>query len=142
MRFAVVVSRDNLNITQGLLDGALETFRKNKIAAPKIVWVPGAFEIPLAVQGLAQRKKYDAVLALGCILKGETSHNHYIAESMVHALMRIGLEQKIPVAFGVLTPNTLSQARSRSSKGSANKGMEAAEAAIEMAELFKRIQHR
>ncbi len=142
MRVAVVVSRYNETITRALLEGALRTFRKHKVAsAPKdIVWVPGAFEIPLAVQALARSRKYDAVIALGCVLKGETLHNHYISRSVAQALMDIGLETKIPVAFGVLTPNSLKQAKARSGKGSANKGEEAAEAAIEMAQTLKGLR--
>lgn len=139
MKFAVVVSRYNHPITQGLLNGALAAFRAHKIpqASVKVIWVPGAFEIPFAVKKLAGTGNPNAVIALGCVLKGETPHNHYISETVARALMRIALETGIPVSFGVLTPNTLAQARARSGKSSANKGAEAAEAAIEMAELLK-----
>ncbi len=138
MRFAIVVSRYNQNITQGLLDGALSVFKKSKIDwnSVKVVWVPGTFEIPLAAKKLALSHKYKAVIALGCILKGETSHNHYIALAASLGLMNISLETGIPVSFGILTPNNLKQALARSRIGSANKGVEAAEAAIEMAELI------
>ena len=142
MRLAVVVSRYNENITRGLLEGALRTFRKHGISSglKDTVWVPGAFEIPLAAQTLARTRKYAAVIALGCVLKGETSHHHYISKSVAQALMDIGLETNVPVAFGVLTPNSMKQAKARSGKGSGNKGEEAAEAAIEMARSLQRLK--
>lgn len=139
MRFAIVVSRFNQNITQALLEGALKALRDRGFphASKDIFWVPGAFELPLIAKTLAQGGKYDAVIALGCVLKGKTSHNLYISQAAAMGLMQVSLESRIPVSFGVLTPDNLKQARERSGKGSANKGTEAAEAAVEMTELLR-----
>ncbi|OGR87301.1 MAG: 6,7-dimethyl-8-ribityllumazine synthase [Elusimicrobia bacterium RIFCSPLOWO2_01_FULL_60_11] len=138
MRIGIAVSRYNENITRGLLEGAsaLLARRGVKLRPKDTVWVPGAFELPAAVLGLAKSGRYDAILALGCILKGETSHNHYIAQAVAQGLMRVMLDSGVPVAFGVLTPDTLAQAKARCGKGTSNKGTECAEAALEMAALF------
>jgi 6,7-dimethyl-8-ribityllumazine synthase len=138
MKFGIVVSRYNQNITQGLLDGALRILKKEKLAS-ETVWVPGAFEIPLAAQKMARSKKFAGILCLGCVLQGETPHNHYIANSVSKAIMKIMLETGLPVAFGVLTPNTMKQAQARSGKGSMNKGAESAEAAIELARTLRKL---
>ncbi|OGR85312.1 MAG: 6,7-dimethyl-8-ribityllumazine synthase [Elusimicrobia bacterium RIFCSPLOWO2_01_FULL_54_10] len=142
MRIGVVVSRFNQNITQGLLDGAMTILIKRGVILQSndVVWVPGAFELPAAVLAMAQSKKYNAVIALGCVLKGETLHNQYIAEAAAQGLMQVIIKTGVPVAFGVLTPNTLAQAKARSGKGTANKGVEAAEAALEMASLLKILE--
>ena len=142
MRVAIVVSRYNQFITQGLLEGALGALRKRgfKPGPKDVIWVPGAFELPLAAKILAQSRRVDAVIALGCVLKGETLHNHYISEAAAHGLMRVSLETGIPVAFGVLTPNSIKQAKERSGIGAANKGTETARAAIEMARLLKTLK--
>ena len=139
MRLGIVVSRYNQNITQGLLEGALRTFKNHGIKFfPKdILWVPGAYEIPLAVKALALSKRYDALIALGCVLKGETSHNQYISEAAARGILEISLETMIPISFRILTPDTMRQALERSGKGSANKGTEAAEAAVEMARTLR-----
>ena len=142
MNFAIVVSRYNQNITRGLLAGALSAFRKRGISLKSIevVWVPGAFEIPIAAKKLAKRGKFGAVIALGCVMKGETSHNRHISEAVSHGLMSVALETGIPVTFGVLTPDKKIQAQARSRPNSANKGMEAAVAAIEMVEILQSIK--
>ena len=139
MRVGIAISRYNQNITRGLLAGALGVLAKRgvRVRAEDEVWVPGAYELPLAVQAMAKSRKYDAVIALGCILKGETAHNEYIARAAAEGLMRVMLDTGVPVAFGVLTPDTMAQARARSGKGTANKGMECAEAALEMAALLR-----
>lgn len=108
----------------------------------RIVWVPGAFEIPFMALTLAQSKKYAAVVCLGCVLQGETSHNRYISESAATGIMLASLKTGVPITFGILTPNTMDQAMKRSDKGSANKGSEAMEAAIEMAETVGDIRRR
>lgn len=138
MRIGIAVSRYNENITRGLLEGARAALEKRgfTIQPKDEVWVPGAFELPAAVQAMAQSKRYDAVIALGCILKGETSHNLYIAQAVAQGLMRVMIDTGVPVAFGVLTPNTMAQAKARAGKGTSNKGTECAEAALEMAALF------
>ena len=143
MNYAVVVSRYNQNITDNLLRGALDTFKRHKVKPETVqtFWVPGAFEIPQAAMKLAKSKKFQAIVCLGCVLKGETDHNRFISEATASAIMRIGLETGVVTTFGVLTPNDMKQAVARSGKNSANKGMEAAEAAVEMVELFQGMKH-
>ncbi len=132
--FGIVVSRFNQGVTQQLLDGALRALKENGVPASdiRVVWVPGAFEIPLAAQRLAASKKFSAVIGLGCVLKGQTDHNRYISQACADGLMRVMLDTGVPVAFGVLTPDNLKQARERAGRNSANKGSEAAYAALEM----------
>lgn len=138
MKFAICVSRYNQQISQRLLEGSLDSFRKNGVAKKdiRIVWVPGSFEIPLVAQKLALSKKYSAVITLGCVLKGETSHNRYICGAVSKAIMEIGLKSGIPVTFGILTPENRSQAIERSEKNSSNKGCEATEAALDMVNIL------
>ena len=140
-RFAVVVSRFNLEITEGLLTGALAALEEAGVqeSARTVVWVPGAFELPLTVQRLAESGDYDAVVCLGCLIKGDTMHFEYIAEPVAHGLSQVALQTGIPVAFGVLTTLTESQAAERAAPGPGNKGAEAARAALEMAALFRRL---
>ena len=137
-RFAVVVSRFNLEITQGLLAGARAALQQGGVAASAqtVVWVPGAFELPLTVQRLAESGDYDAIVCLGCLIKGDTMHFEYIAESVTHGLAQVALQSGIPIAFGVLTTVTEAQAVERAAPGPGNKGAEAARAALEMASLF------
>jgi 6,7-dimethyl-8-ribityllumazine synthase len=134
LRVGIVVARFNSDITGSLLVGAREALETWKVKEKniRVVHVPGAFEIPLAAMRLAKTKKYDCVIALGCIIKGETKHDEYIAMSVANGLQRIMLDTGIPVSFGVLTPNTLAQAEARSS-GETNHGASAARAALEMA---------
>ena len=138
-RFAVVVSRFNLEITQGLLQGALAALEESGVPAssPTVVWVPGAFELPLTVQRLAESGDYDAIVCLGCLIKGDTMHFEYIAESVTHGLAQVALQAGVPVALGVLTTLTEQQAVDRAGPGPGNKGAEAARAAVEMASLFR-----
>ena len=140
-RFAVVVSRFNLEITQGLLTGALAALEHGGVspAARTVVWVPGAFELPLTVQRLAESGDYDAIVCLGCLIKGDTMHFEYIAESVAHGLAQVALQSGIPIAFGVLTTLTEAQAVERAAPGPGNKGAEAARAALEMASLFRAL---
>lgn len=142
IKAAVVVSRFNQGITQSLLEGSLRVFKKHGIAesSVKVVWVPGAFEIPLAALKLARSKKYAAVVCLGCVLKGETDHNKYIAEAAAQGIMDVSLQTGIPIAFGILTPDSLEQARERSGNGSANKGEESAEAVLEMVRTLSEVR--
>lgn len=132
----VVVSEFNHDITEPMLEGALSTLAQWRVKEKRIhvVQVPGSFEIPLAAQQLIKRKKVNVVLAIGCIIKGETKHDEYIAHAVSQALQRIMLDTGIPIGFGIITPNTLAQAKVRSG-GSANKGSEAAHAALQMATL-------
>ena len=138
-RFAVVVSRFNEEITQGLLAGALAALEQAGVSssAHTVVWVPGAFELPLTAQRLAESGDYDAVVCLGCLIKGDTMHFEYIAESVAHGLAQVALQAGVPIALGVLTTLTEAQAVERAAPGPGNKGAEAARAALEMASLFR-----
>ena len=132
-RFGIVVSDFNADITSGLLEGALATLKSWKVKDSNITvtHVPGGFELPIGCLTLLKKKKYDALIALGCVIKGETKHDEYIANAVAQGLMRLSLDKGLPIAFGVLTPNTLEQAKARS-MGPANKGIEAALAVLEL----------
>ncbi|MGQ9576172.1 MAG: 6,7-dimethyl-8-ribityllumazine synthase [Thermoguttaceae bacterium] len=152
-RFAIVVSRYNPTITQGLLRGALETLRAHGVADEQIdvAWVPGAFEIPTVAERMAASGRYLAVLCLGAVIRGETTHDQHINRAVSTALAEIGVRHGLPVLFGVLTCNTLEQAIARSggqlgTRGKdapnsriGNKGSECAEAALEMVNLMKKL---
>jgi 6,7-dimethyl-8-ribityllumazine synthase len=140
-RFAVIVSRFNADITEGLLRGALSALRAADAAEGDvtIVHVPGAFELPLTALRLAETGRFEAVIALGCLIKGDTMHFEYIAESVSHGLMQVSTSTGVPVAFGVLTTLNEDQALERAVDGPGNKGQEAAAAAIEMATLMRRL---
>ena len=143
-RFAIVVSRFNEEITSGLLAGAHAALNDGGVADADvtIVHVPGAFEIPVAARQLAHTGRFDAVICLGCLIKGDTMHFEYIADAASHGIMNVSVATGVPVAFGVLTALTDEQALVRSAPGEGNKGREAALAAIEMATLFKRLGAR
>ena len=140
-RFAVVVSRFNEEITEGLLQGARERLAEASVPDENvtIIRVPGAFEIPIAGQRLGESGEYDAVICLGCVIKGETMHFEYIAEATSHGIMQAAAATGIPMAFGVLTTLTEEQALERSRSGPDNKGREAAGAALDMAKLFRKL---
>ena len=140
-RFAIVVSRFNEEITEGLLQGARERLAEASVPDENvtIVRVPGAFEIPIAGQRLGESGEYDAIICLGCLIKGETMHFEYIADAASHGIMHAAAATGIPMAFGVLTTMTEEQAVERSRSGPDNKGREAAAAALEMAKLFRTL---
>ena len=140
LRFAIVASRFNDEIVAGLLKGALDCLAQHGAADEKIevIRVPGAFEIPQVVRRVTER--FDAVIALGCVLRGETPHFEFIANQVTTELSRVASETRVPVAFGVITCDTLQQAIDRSSPGAGNKGWEAAFAAIEMANLWRALR--
>jgi 6,7-dimethyl-8-ribityllumazine synthase len=140
-RFAIVVSRFNEEITAGLLAGARQALTAAGAgdADVTLVHVPGAFEIPAAAHRLARTRAYDAVICLGCLIKGDTMHFEYIADAASRGIMDVSVATGVPIAFGVLTTMTDEQAIARSSPGDGNKGREAALAAVEMATLFKRL---
>src|SRR4051812_46358905 len=140
-RFAIVVSRFNEGITEGLLQGAQSALAEASIGADAVttVRVPGAYEIPLAAQRLAESGEYDAVICLGCLIKGDTMHFEYIADAASHGIMQAALATGVPMAFGVLTTMTEEQAAARSGAGPENKGREAALAAIDMATLLRKL---
>jgi 6,7-dimethyl-8-ribityllumazine synthase len=152
-RFAVVVSRFNESITRRLLDGAVETLVARGVPDGEIdvAWVPGAFEIPTVAGALAGTGRYAAVLCLGAVIRGETSHDQHINRAVSQTLAEIGVHYGLPVLFGVLTCNTLEQAIARSGGDAGthgkdqpqsrigNKGIECAEAALEMVHLMRRL---
>lgn len=133
-KFAVVVARFNHAITDSLRDACVRTLEAHGGSA-RVVPVPGAFELPLVARRLARSKKFDAVIALGCVIRGETPHDRYIAMEVARGLGHVALETDVPILFGVLTPLNARQARARAGKGPHNKGAEAALAALEMANL-------
>lgn len=136
-RFAVVTARFNADITESLRSACAATLRAGGVTGGNLVevYVPGTFELPWACQRLARTKKFDAVIALGCVIRGETPHDRYIAQATAQGLMRVSLDTGVPVLFGVLTPLNLRQARARSGRGAANKGAEVARAALDVAAL-------
>jgi 6,7-dimethyl-8-ribityllumazine synthase len=140
-RFAIVVSRYNEHITGKLLAGAVETLRAADIAdeAIDVAWVPGAWEIPLVAQRMARSKSYLAVLCLGAVIRGETTHDEHINRQVSLSLGQLALETGLPVLFGVLTCNTLEQAIHRAGGNVGNKGVECAEAALEMVRLLAKL---
>lgn len=140
LRFAVIASRFNDEIVEGLLRGALECLARHGAADEDVdvVRVPGAFEIPTVARVLAG--SCDAVVTLGCLLRGDTPHFDFISAQVTSELSRVSVESQFPIAFGVITCNTLEQAVERSSAGAGNKGWEAALAAIEMANLWRALR--
>lgn len=140
-RFAIVCARWNADITDRLLDGALATLRAAGVTDNRIlaVRVPGAFELPVAAARLAKSGRFDAVICLGAVIKGDTDHDRYINDSVAHALQTIGIDTGIPALFGVLTCNDLQQAIDRAGGKAGNKGAEAAAAAVEMATLLRTL---
>lgn len=141
-RFAVVVSQFNEEITAGLLQGALATLEQAEVAADDIVIirVPGAFEIPQMALRLAETGQFDAIITIGCLIKGDTMHFEYIASACSQGIMNASTATGVPIAFGVLTTLTEEQALARAGEGPDNKGREAALAAIEMATLYREFE--
>lgn len=142
LRFAVVVSRFNEFITSRLLAGARDALNRHNVADNAIteIWVPGAWELPLAVKTLADSRKYDAIICLGCVIRGETSHHHYVGGEGIRGIARISTESGIPVGFGILTTDTIDQAVERAGSKAGNKGADAALAALEMVNLLRQIR--
>lgn len=140
-RFAIVVSRYNDNITGKLLKGALETLHEAGVAddAIAVAWVPGAWELPLVAQRFAVSGEYVAVICLGTVIRGETTHDQHINRQVSLSLGAIALETGLPVLFGVLTVNSLEQAIHRSGGNVGNKGCECAAAALEMVRLLEKL---
>jgi 6,7-dimethyl-8-ribityllumazine synthase len=138
-RFAVVVSRFNEAITRSLREGATAALQEAGAANVQVFDVPGAFEIPQAARAVAESGRFDAVVCLGCIIRGETPHFDYIASAVAHGITEAAGDTGVPMAFGVLTTDTEAQATARSGPGADNKGREAAAAAIEMAALYRAL---
>jgi 6,7-dimethyl-8-ribityllumazine synthase len=139
--YAIVVGRFNSFITESLLKGALDTLKRHGVSDENItvVWVPGAYEIPLATQRLAISQKYAAIIALGAVIRGGTPHFDYVAGECTKGLATVSLQCNLPVAFGVLTVDTIEQAIERAGTKAGNKGMEAALSALEMLSLLRQI---
>ena len=135
-RFAIVASEYNSVIMDRLIEGASRTLKDQKQV--RVIRVPGAFEIPLAAKRAALSKKYDAIVALGCVMRGETPHFEYISSSVSNALQQVTLETGIPIGFGLLTVDSVQQAMDRSGD-SGNKGSEAATAALAMIQVLGEI---
>ena len=141
LRFGVVVSRFNDFITSNLLTGAMDVFSQYGVKEDdlKVLKVPGAFELPQAARKLCSIGNFDAIVCLGAVIRGETSHFDYICAEASRGLGQVGLEFNIPVLFGVLTTENLEQAVARSGSESSNKGRETALAAVEMASLYRKL---
>lgn len=142
LRFLLVVSRFNELISSRLLEGAKDFLLRHDVQSQDIdiAWVPGAWELPLAARESALTGRYDGVIALGAIIRGDTPHFDFVAAEVSKGLAMVEMEQRIPVAFGVLTCDTLEQALLRAGSKSGNKGADAASAAIEMADLLRQMR--
>ena len=141
LKIAVVVGRFNEFITSKLLQGSLDGLKRHGVNADDIdvAWVPGAYEIPLIAKKLAQTGKYNAIIALGTVIRGSTSHYDYVCNEAAKGISNVSLTHEIPVIFGVLTTENIEQAIERSGTKAGNKGYDAALGAIEMANLLKLI---
>jgi 6,7-dimethyl-8-ribityllumazine synthase len=138
---AIAVSRFNSVITERLLAGAHEGLEELGVAGERtaVAWVPGSFELPFAARRFAESGRYDAVICLGCVIKGETDHDLYINQQMARGIAEVSTDTGVPAIFGVLTTNNLEQALARADEGTTNKGYEAAFAAVTMAHLRRRL---
>lgn len=141
-KFGIVVGRFNEFIGNKLLSGALDALKRHGAAESdiEIAWVPGAFEIPLATQKMAKSGRYDAVIALGAVIRGSTPHFDYVSAETTKGIAKVSLDTELPVIFGVLTTDTIEQAIERAGTKAGNKGWDAAMSAIEMASLFKSFE--
>ena len=142
LRFAIVVSRFNSFITERLISGALDALHRSGASDDNIemIRVPGSWEMPVTVSALLGQKRHDAIICLGAVIRGETPHFDYVAGEAAKGLAQASLASGVPVAFGVLTTNTLDQAIDRAGAKGGNKGFEAAMTAIEMANLLREIR--
>jgi 6,7-dimethyl-8-ribityllumazine synthase len=142
-RFAVVASRFNEEITSKLMQGALECLVKHHVALDDVdaVWVPGAWELPAAVERLLASDRYDAIVAVGAVIRGETPHFDYVAGEAARGLSELQREFNVPIGFGLLTTDDDAQAEARAGGAHGNKGWDAALAALEMVDLFARLDH-
>lgn len=140
-KFCIVISRFNDFIGAKLLEGAIDTFKRLNVKEENIdvIWVPGAFEIPLSAKFAAESKKYAAIVTLGAIIRGSTSHYDYVCAELSKGIASVSMSSNIPVLFGVLTTDTIEQAVERAGTKAGNKGAQCAQSAIEMANLIKKI---
>ena len=141
-RFGIAVSRFNSFIVESLLSGAVDALKRHGADEKDIVVVrvPGAYELPLVVQRMAATKQYDAIIALGCVIRGGTPHFEYVAGEATKGLASVMMKHDVPVAFGVLTTDSIEQAIERAGTKAGNKGVEAAMSAVEMVNLLKRLE--
>ena len=141
LKIGIVIGRFNEFIGAKLLGGAIDALKRHGVEETEIdiVWVPGAFEIPLAAKKMAKSQRYDAVICLGAVIRGATPHFDYVAGEVTKGIAHVSLETEIPVIFGVLTTDTIEQAIERAGTKSGNKGFDAAVTAIEMANLLKQV---
>src|SRR5215471_3387450 len=142
LRFGIVVSRFNSFITERLLAAAVDVLERSGAGSKdvEVLHVPGSFELPLAAKKLAATGKYDALIAIGCVLRGETSHNDYVCSETARGLQLAQMDSGLPIIFCVLTCDTLEQAIDRAGLKGGNKGFEAGLAAIEMAQLSRKLR--
>ena len=140
-KFAVVVARFNSFITSKLLDGALDALKRNETPDENIsvVWVPGAFEIPVIAKKLAATKKFHAIICLGAVIRGATTHYDYVCNEVSKGIAQVGLQSGVPTIFGIVTTENIQQAIERAGTKSGNKGFDAAISAMEMANLLKAL---
>ena len=140
-RFAILVTRWNSFVAEHLKDGAIDTLKRHGISEKDIdvIYVPGAFELPLVAQKAAKSKKYDAIVALGAVIRGGTPHFDFVANECVKGLAQVGLETSLPISFGVLTVDSIEQAIERSGTKAGNKGEEAALTALETVSLLRAL---
>lgn len=139
LHIAVIVARYNEDVTRRLLRGALGALEEHQVDDPDVYWVPGSLELPVTALTLAEKGEHDAIVCLGCVIRGETFHFEVVAGQAAAGIMQVQLDTGVPVTFGVLTTDDKDQALARSGPKS-NKGAEAAEAAVEMANLLRSIQ--
>ncbi|MCA1830094.1 MAG: 6,7-dimethyl-8-ribityllumazine synthase [Actinobacteria bacterium] len=139
-RFTIVAGRFHEHVTARLVEGALDCLEKHGVANVPVEWVPGSFELPLAAQAIAERGDVDAVVAIGCVVRGETPHFEFVSSEAARGLMDVMLDTGVPVSFGVLTTDTMEQAQARAGGSAGNKGWDAALGAIEMAALLRKIE--
>ena len=141
LRIGLLASRFNETITKSLLDGALSALRRHGLddASITVAWVPGAFELPLAAKRLAASGDFDAVVCLGAVIRGATTHYDYVCSQAASGIARASLDTGVPIIFGVLTTETIEQAIERSGTKAGNKGFDSAVAAIEMADLLRQL---
>jgi 6,7-dimethyl-8-ribityllumazine synthase len=140
-RFAIIASRFNELITRKLVEGAVDCLIRHRVDrdALTIVWTPGSFEIPVTAQKVARSKKYDAIICVGAVIRGGTPHFDYVAAEVSKGVAQVGLQESMPVIFGVLTTDSIEQAVERAGTKAGNKGWDAALSALEMVDLFSKL---
>lgn len=142
-QYAIVISRFNEFITGKLLDGALDSLKRRGVKDDEItiIWVPGAFEIPLYAQKCAQKEEFDAVICLGAVIRGATSHYDYVCSEVSKGIAKVALDESKPVIFGIVTTDTIEQAIERAGTKAGNKGFDAASTAVEMVNLDDQLKN-